>query len=500
MHFLLRIRRRTAVQKTPCLADLNVENLQKFLFQVFKCQTPTNLDDVGQSVPALSDALPQPPPLPVAKNRKSALTIALENALASGSEFNSNRFVDFAIFDGRSVGVEMDPTVKAKPQRQNPITIWFWRVTGLPKVSISVQPSSNCTVRGVVGLALWQYFNENPSAAGSFNAEYSHIKDAEQIVDQISVYMFDTEDDLDAEFPPLKPSDPMQKYEFDSLALVDREIDKSIAKNGSESLVFVTVHLAQGISLLRFPVSATLQMVMDCAIKRRQLRQHVGYAYRLERWIDPTESHDNAGVAPTLREPLDLTLRLSDCQELDMPLRFVLIREHSRYDPAVDDTDDVNLPAQTAAGASDLPLLVLQSRKYRASQLRGLSTREVQLTVSPDRLDLQPSRRPKLFRGFKSLSIPMCNVLECSTPLSSTETADQPLTKVRFAITYLPQPIDNSGTASAEEAFGLEQTVDLHFEAQWTSARAVCQHLNLIFACYASPLRETYARLRSGVS
>nr|VZI47080.1 unnamed protein product [Spirometra erinaceieuropaei] len=99
-----------------------------------QCQTPTNLDDVGQSVPALSDALPQPPPLPVAKNRKSALTIALENALASGSEFNSNRFVDFAIFDGRSVGVEMDSTVKAKPQRQNSITIWFWRVTGLPKV------------------------------------------------------------------------------------------------------------------------------------------------------------------------------------------------------------------------------------------------------------------------------------------------------------------------------------------------------------------------------
>ncbi|VDN10938.1 unnamed protein product [Dibothriocephalus latus] len=452
----------------------------------------------------LSDASPQPPPPPVAKDRKSALTIALENALASGSECNTNRFVDFAIFDGRSAtgGLEIEPTIKARPQRQRPITIWFWRVTGLPKVSISVQPSSNCTVRGVVGLALWQYFNENPSETGSFNAKYSHIKDAEEIVDQISVYMFDTEDDLEADFPPLKPSDPMHKYEFDSLALVDRDMNKSLSKDGSEPLVFVTVHLAQGISLLRFPVSATLQIVMDSAIKRRQLRQHVGYAYRLERWIDPTEPSDSAGVPPTSREPLDLTLRLSDCQEQDLPLRFVLIREHSkragRYDPAVDDSDDANSLSPSGAGGADLPSLVLQSRKYRASQLRDLSTREVQLIVSPDRLELQPSRRPKLFRGSKSLSIPMDNVLECSTPLTSTETADQPLKKVRFAITYLP--VGSAVAPSGEEVFGLEKTVDLHFEAQWTSARAVCQHLNLIFACYASPLRETYARLRSGLS
>ncbi|VDM04711.1 unnamed protein product [Schistocephalus solidus] len=519
---------------------------------------PRVLDD-GQSVPTLSDALPQPPPVPVAKNRKSALTIALENALASGSEFNTNRFVDFAIFDGRSAGdgVEIDPTVGARPQQQRPITIWFWRVTGLPKVSISVQPSSNCTVRGVVGLALWQYFNENPSATRSFNAEYSHIKDAELIVDQISVYMFDTEDDLDSDFPPLKPSDPMHKYEFDSLALVDRDINKSLTEDGSEPLVFVTVHLAQGISLLRFPVSATLQMVMDSAIKRRQLRQHVGYAYRLERWIEPTESHESSGIPLTSREPLDLTLRLSDCQEQDLPLRSELsscpfaagmpVTNHffalyhvyrlGRYDPAVDDSDDVELPSKSAAGAPDIPSLVLQLRKYRASQLRGLSTREVQLIVSPDRLDLQPSRRPKLFRGSKSLSIPMDNVLDCSTPLTSADTADQPLKKVRFSITYLvgqcyhkygqlilisykrsqshlmavdadygnvmtslkPQPV-GSVVASAEEVFGLEQTVDLHFEAQWTSARAICQHLNLIFACYASSLRKAYARLRSSLS
>uniref|UniRef100_A0A0X3NZI2 Target of rapamycin complex 2 subunit MAPKAP1 n=2 Tax=Schistocephalus solidus TaxID=70667 RepID=A0A0X3NZI2_SCHSO len=311
--------------------------------------------------------------------------------------------------------------------------------------------------------------------------------------------MFDTEDDLDADFPPLKPSDPMHKYEFDSLALVDRDINKSLTEDGSEPLVFVTVHLAQGISLLRFPVSATLQMVMDSAIKRRQLRQHVGYAYRLERWIEPTESHESSGIPLTSREPLDLTLRLSDCQEQDLPLRFVLIREHSRYDPAVDDSDDVELPSKSAAGAPDIPSLVLQSRKYRASQLRGLSTREVQLIVSPDRLDLQPSRRPKLFRGSKSLSIPMDNVLDCSTPLTSADTADQPLKKVRFSITYLPQPV-GSVVASAEEVFGLEQTVDLHFEAQWTSARAICQHLNLIFACYASSLRKAYARLRSSLS
>ncbi len=85
-------------------------------------------------------------------------------------------------------------------------------------------------------------------------------------------------------------------------------------------------HLAQGISLMRFKASETLEIVFNAAIKKRQLKQHEGYAYHLERWVDPDQPADEQQSA---RKSLDLSLTLADCQRDNMPLRFVLIREHS---------------------------------------------------------------------------------------------------------------------------------------------------------------------------
>uniref|UniRef100_A0A5K3FIP5 CRIM domain-containing protein n=3 Tax=Mesocestoides corti TaxID=53468 RepID=A0A5K3FIP5_MESCO len=488
---------------------------------------PCYPEGVAGSIPALANAEPLPPPPPVDKSKKSALTIALEKSLLSGKSANANKFIDYAVFDGRSADGKSAsiPATRSSPRLRS-FLIWFWRVPGLPKVSISVLPSASCTVKELVGLSLWQYFNENPSAAASFNNESCHLdKDAASLVNRIAVYIFDMHDDVE-DFPPLQASDIIHKYEFDALALVE---NVAIAPPNKEMnavpLVFVTVHLAQGISLVRFPVSATLETVLNEAINRRKLRQHEGYAYHLERWVDP-ELQQQSEDQQSARKPLDPSLTLADCQKDNMPLRFVLIREHSRYDPVVDDSDPGSSPPALPTPAA-MATKHLQSRKYRATQLRGPSSRDVQLTISRDRLDVQASRLPKIFRGSsKSLTVPMSHVVDCSLcATTSGDVCDVPLSKVQFTITYLPSVVsqqaatttcassagrssasqiddDDDNVAGAEKALEArsgvvcEDTKSLVFETQWTSARAICHQLNLIFSCCPSRIRDAYTNSR----
>lgn len=118
-----------------------------------------------------------PRSLPADPSRKSALTIALEKAQINGKSVN--KFSDFAIFDGRSADGKINRFTKSSSVTLRPFNVCFWSVSGLPKISISVQPTEACTIRDFVGLALWQYFNENPSAIAAFNAKPSHLeKDA----------------------------------------------------------------------------------------------------------------------------------------------------------------------------------------------------------------------------------------------------------------------------------------------------------------------------------
>ncbi|KAL5963633.1 Target of rapamycin complex 2 subunit MAPKAP1 [Taenia solium] len=482
---------------------------------------------VGESIPEFANAVPLLPLPSIDRARKSALTIALEKT--SLNDKSLNKFNDYAIFDGRSAGGRSASVSNTQSSpRLRLYVIWFWRIFGLPKISFSVQPTSACTVRDLVGLSLWQYLNENPSAITTFNSESSHLeKDATLIIKQIDVYVYDPQEEVD-DFPPIQPSDSIYKYDFDALALVENVTTVSPGQEVNvEPLVYVTVHLAQGISLVRFPASATLKRVLEEAINRRKLRQHEGYAYRLEEWLDTDKQSRASEDQGASRRPLDLSMTLAEYTKNNPRPHFVLIREHSRYDPVMGDNDrgshasapgdiSVYIPTTSPSGAVTRNL---QSRKYRATQLRGPNSRDVQLTVSRDRLDVQASRLPKIFRGgSKFLSVPMSHVVDCSLCSAVTTIGDlsnQPLSKVQFVILYLPPvsgqqggvtsalpPSSSRPELEAAEAddersrrFGLEDVVNLVFESQWTSARAICHQVNLIFSCCPSRIRDAYLNL-----
>lgn len=88
-------------------------------------------------------------------------------------------------------------------------------------------------------------------------------------------------------------------------------------------------HLAQGISRVHLPPSATLECVVNDVLNRRMLRQHEGYAYRLEEWVDP-DKKPTGEEAEFARKPLDLSMTIAEYTRNYASTHFALIREHSK--------------------------------------------------------------------------------------------------------------------------------------------------------------------------
>ncbi|VDL61511.1 unnamed protein product [Hymenolepis diminuta] len=190
-------------------------------------------ESIAESVPDLVTEMPIPQPTVIDRSRKSALTIALEKAQMNGKTVN--KFTDFAVFDGRSADGKSNRVAKSSSFTLRPFNVCFWSIPGLPKISISVQPTETCTVRDFIGLALWQYFNENPSDIIAFNEKSSHLeKDAKSIIEQIKVYMMETSDEVE-DLPPFEPGDLIYKYDFDGFALKE---NATVVATTEPSIVF----------------------------------------------------------------------------------------------------------------------------------------------------------------------------------------------------------------------------------------------------------------------
>lgn len=477
--------------------------------------------------------------------KKSSLTLALEQATVDGRLLQTGLFADYSKYDGRpaalqrksaSVNISNDPSSRC-------FTVWFWRVLDIPKISICVQPCAGTTVAQFIGLSLWQYFNDAPSSGHSPILPHTIDQFDEKLVDRISVYILDSPDEgVDSDFPPLESSDLIHKYEFEALALVEREHVALVDFDRKESSsVFVTIHMAQGVSTYRFTTDARLSEVLERVVHRRDLRQHGGYEYHLESWpfsgdtVDalpqqPLSTHDQLSNG----RRLDLHLRLRDVIDAGFPLRFVLIRDNSRFDPVSVGwaVDDDYAPAKSCVPPERLRA-ALQLRQYRVTWLKGLFPREVQLTVSADgiRIDYVTTiRRPKLFSkptrpvilGLEQLAD--CHLICPSSSGTCAPTQELATTmsdnaayvseKVQIRVAHLkfrgisleettPTTSSLEGhvcgpvTTSSKSLEGKGNSAGfqyLWFESQWTRARAICNQLNLILEHRGGNARQLYMR------
>uniref|UniRef100_A0A8D0D9A7 Target of rapamycin complex 2 subunit MAPKAP1 n=1 Tax=Sander lucioperca TaxID=283035 RepID=A0A8D0D9A7_SANLU len=121
---------------------------------------------------------------------------------------------------------------------------------------MTVVTIANARVHDLIGLICWQYTSEGrePKLNENVNAYCLHI----------------AEDDgeVDTDFPPLDSNEPIHKFGFSTLALVEKYSSPGLASRQS---LFVRINAARGFSLI--PVDSlkvTMKEILQKALKKRK--------------------------------------------------------------------------------------------------------------------------------------------------------------------------------------------------------------------------------------
>uniref|UniRef100_A0A667XFA2 Target of rapamycin complex 2 subunit MAPKAP1 n=1 Tax=Myripristis murdjan TaxID=586833 RepID=A0A667XFA2_9TELE len=218
---------------------------------------------------------------------KSTLSLRLEQC----PQQLNNPFNEYSKFDGKG---HIGTTATKK------IDVYLSMQMAQEKLHpMMVVTIANARVHDLIGLICWQYTSEGrePKLNENVNAYCLHI----------------AEDDgeVDTDFPPLDSNEPIHKFGFSTLALVEKYSSPGLA---SKQSLFVRINAAHGFSLI--PVDSlkvTMKEIMQKALKKRKGSQKgSGPMYRLERQTEPNVAVD-----------LDCTL------ESQSTLEFCLVRENS---------------------------------------------------------------------------------------------------------------------------------------------------------------------------
>ncbi|KAM9793577.1 target of rapamycin complex 2 subunit MAPKAP1 isoform X8 [Syngnathus typhle] len=175
---------------------------------------------------------------------KSTLSLRLEQC----PQQLNNPFNEYSKFDGKG---HIGTTATKK------IDVYLSMQMGQEKVHpMAVVTIANARVHDLIGLICWQYTTEGrePKLNENVNAYCLHI----------------AEDDgeVDTDFPPLDSNEPIHKFGFSTLALVEKYTSPGL---GSRQSLFVRINAAQGFSLI--PVDSlkvTMKEILQKALKKRK--------------------------------------------------------------------------------------------------------------------------------------------------------------------------------------------------------------------------------------
>lgn len=322
------------------------------------------LFDKKEVIPAANTATAESP-----TKKMSFLTQQLDNI----SKMGENPFMEYARFDGRSsLGVvtkKIDIFLCMAPpdQRAYPMTVVVM---------------SAAKVMDLIGLICWQYTCEGREP---------------KLMQSVSSYCLRiAEDDgeVDDDFPSLDNREPVSKFGFTKLALVEC----APAVSAPKSTYVVTINVpSRGfnkfqLDTMNIPMRAVLQKV----INRRKIRVRPGLHYNLEKQSEP-------GV------PVDLDLSLAHMDTLE----FCLVRENSTRG---DSEESGHIDTSNVADS----LTSHQYKSYMVTMVHKLRTNtEVQLGISGEKVEIDPVSvrgTARLFRQravtYDADSIADCDLLE----------------------------------------------------------------------------------------
>uniref|UniRef100_A0A3Q1AJP6 Target of rapamycin complex 2 subunit MAPKAP1 n=1 Tax=Amphiprion ocellaris TaxID=80972 RepID=A0A3Q1AJP6_AMPOC len=247
---------------------------------------------------------------------KSTLSLRLEQC----PQQLNNPFNEYSKFDGKG---HIGTTATKK------IDVYLSMQMAQEKVHpMTVVTIANARVHDLIGLICWQYTSEGrePKLNENVNAYCLHI----------------AEDDgeVDTDFPPLDSNEPIHKFGFSTLALVEKYSSPGLASRQS---LFVRINAAHGFSLI--PVDSlkvTMKEILQKALKKRKGSQKgSGPMYRLEKQTEPNVAVD-----------LDSTL------ESQSTLEFCLVRENSISGEKVEIDPVTNQKASTKFWIRQKPISI----------------------------------------------------------------------------------------------------------------------------------------------
>uniref|UniRef100_A0A8C4SBZ0 Target of rapamycin complex 2 subunit MAPKAP1 n=1 Tax=Erpetoichthys calabaricus TaxID=27687 RepID=A0A8C4SBZ0_ERPCA len=365
---------------------------------------------------------------PVSTGKQSTLSLRLEQC----PQQLNNPFNEYSKFDGKG---HVGTTATKK------IDVYLSMQSCREKLQpMTVVTMANARVHDLIGLICWQYTSEGrePKLNENVSAYCLHI----------------AEDDgeVDTDFPPLDSNEPIHKFGFSTLALVEKYSSPGLAAKQS---LFVRINAAQGFSLI--PVDSmkvTMKEILQKTLKKRKGSQRgSGPQYRLEKQSEPNVAVD-----------LDCTL------ESQSTLEFCLVRENSSRGEESSEED----PPIDISAVQDM----LSSHHYKSFKISMIHrlhfTTDVQLGVSGEKVEIDPVTNQKFWIRQKPISVD--SDLLCACDLVEEKSPSHAI----FKITYL----------SHHDFKAVFKT--LFFESDAATVNEIVLKLNYILESRASTSRAEY--------
>ncbi|KAG9281915.1 target of rapamycin complex 2 subunit MAPKAP1 [Astyanax mexicanus] len=329
---------------------------------------------------------------------KSTLSLRLEQC----PQQLNNPFNEYSKFDGKG---HVGTTATKK------IDVYLSMQSAQEKLHpMMVVTMANARVHDLIGLICWQYTSEGrePKLNENVNTYCLHI----------------AEDDgeVDTDFPPLDSNEPIHKFGFSTLALVEKYSSPGL---GPKQSLFVRINAAHGFSLI--PVDSlkvTMKEILQKALKKRKGSQKgsvfatdfgcQGPMYRLEKQTEPNVAVD-----------LDSTL------ETQSTLEFCLVRENSSRGEESSEED----PPIDITTVQDM-LSSHHYKSFKVSMIQKLRfTTDVQLGISGEKVEIDPVTNQKASTKFwiRQKPISIDSDLLCACDLVEEKSPSHAI----FKLTYL---------------------------------------------------------------
>ncbi|XP_048970985.1 target of rapamycin complex 2 subunit MAPKAP1 isoform X8 [Canis lupus dingo] len=347
---------------------------------------------------------------------------------------------------------------------------------------MTVVTMASARVQDLIGLICWQYTSEGrePKLNDNVSAYCLHI----------------AEDDgeVDTDFPPLDSNEPIHKFGFSTLALVEKYSSPGLT---SKESLFVRINAAHGFSLIQVDnTKVTMKEILLKAVKRRKGSQKISVTHterERERGRDTGRGRSRlhapgarrgirsrvSRIAPWAKGPQyrlekqsepNVAVDLESTLESQSAWEFCLVRENSsRADGVFEEDSQIDI-----ATVQDM-LSSHHYKSFKVSMIHRLRfTTDVQLGISGDKIEIDPVTNQKASTKFwiKQKPISIDSDLLCACDLAEEKSPSHAI----FKLTYLSN----------------HDYKHLYFESDAATVNEIVLKVNYILESRASTARADY--------